>query len=193
MVVAEGIERFFMIFMLGVAERFEFFGVTPWAATVLWRPHAYCIENERICQVRAGRADALDLDAMLPGVAKVVEISEGLSPGVRQNLSESGLTGIERSVEAIFRIRDAEAGLPEAHFPQVRVRPGEGSLEDGVQTIEPDIERHLQRSADDGRDIVQRNLHPHDSAVAHAAFSRSLVSLDACQFHGKKSSIRLIG
>ena len=80
-----------MIFILGVAERFEIFGVTPWAATVLWRPHAYCIENERICQVRAGRADALDLDAMLPGVAKVVEISEGLSPGVRQNLSESGL------------------------------------------------------------------------------------------------------
>lgn len=56
MVVAEGIERFFMIFMMGGAERFELFGVAPWPATVLRRPHAYCIEDERICQVRAGRA-----------------------------------------------------------------------------------------------------------------------------------------
>ena len=58
MVVAEGLQRLFMIFMLGVAERFELFDVTPWAATVLRRPHTYCIEDERICQVRAGRADA---------------------------------------------------------------------------------------------------------------------------------------
>jgi len=193
MVFTEGLERLFVIFMLGVGERFELFGITPWAAAVLWRPHAYCIEDERICQVRAGQADALDLDAVIPGIAKVVEILEGLAPRIRQDLGESGLTGVERPVEAIFRIRDAKAGLPEAHFPQVRVRPGEGGLDDGVQTVEPDIERHLQRSADGRRDIVQRNLHPHDSAVVHAAFSRSLVSFDACQFHGKKSSIRLIG
>ena len=143
--------------------------------------------------MRAGRADAFDLDAMLPGIAKVIEISEGLAPRIRQDLGESGLTGVERPVEAVFGIGDAKAGLPEAHFPQVRVRPREGGLDDGVHTVEPDIERHLQRSADGRRDIVQRNLHPHNSAVAHAAFSRSLVSLDACQFHGKKSSIRLIG
>ena len=141
----------------------------------------------------AGRADALDLDAVVPGIAKVVEILQGLASRIREDLSQSGLTGVERPVEAIFRIGDAEAGLPEVHFPQVRVRPGEGGLEDGVQTIEPDIERDLQGPADGGRDIVQRNLHPHDSAVAHAAFSRSLVSLDACHLQGKKSSIRLIG
>jgi hypothetical protein len=80
-----------MIFMLGVGKRFELFGIAPWSATVLWRTHAYCIEDERICQVRAGRADALDLDAMLPSVAKVVEISEGLTPRIRQDLGESGL------------------------------------------------------------------------------------------------------
>jgi len=137
----DAIERFFMIFMLGITERFELFGVAPWPATVLRRAHAYCIEDERICQVRAGRADALDLDAMLPGVAKVIEISEGLAPRIRQDLGERGLTGVERPVEAIFRIGDAEAGLPEAPFPQVRVRPGEGSLEHGMQTVEPDIER----------------------------------------------------
>ena len=143
--------------------------------------------------MRAGRADALDLDAVIPGIAEVVEILEGLAPRIRQDLREGGLTGVERPVEAIFRIGDAKAGLSEAHFPQVRVRPGEGGLEDGVQPIEPDIERHLKGPADGWRDIVQRNLHPHHGAVAHAAFSRSLVILDVCQFQGKKSSIRLIG
>jgi hypothetical protein len=53
-----------MIFMLRIAERFELFGIAPWSATVLRRPHPYCIEDEGICQVRAGRADALDLDAV---------------------------------------------------------------------------------------------------------------------------------
>ena len=121
--------------------------------------------------------------------------SGSLSPFKRFafELRDIGLTGVERPVEAIFRIGDAEAGLSEAHFPQVRVRPREGGLEDGVQTVEPDIERHLQGSADGWRDIVQRNLHPHHGGVAHAAFSRSLVSLDACHLHGRKSSIRLIG
>ncbi len=46
MVVAEGVQRLFVIFMMWVAERFELFGVTPWTATVLWRPYAYCIEDE---------------------------------------------------------------------------------------------------------------------------------------------------
>jgi hypothetical protein len=31
----DAIERFFMIFMLGITERFELFGVAPWSATVL--------------------------------------------------------------------------------------------------------------------------------------------------------------
>jgi hypothetical protein len=35
MVVAEGIERLFMIFMLRIAERCELFCIAPWSATVL--------------------------------------------------------------------------------------------------------------------------------------------------------------
>ena len=60
MVLAEGFQRLFIIFMCGVAERFKLFSIAPWIATVIWRPDD-CVEEERICQVGAGRADALDL------------------------------------------------------------------------------------------------------------------------------------
>lgn len=111
--------------MLGIAERFELFGISPWAATVLWRPYAGCLEDEWICQVRAGKADALDFDAVIPGIAKVIEILEGLAPRIRQDLSEGGLAGVERPVEAIFDIgRSARTSFPTGESPSTRRRSG---------------------------------------------------------------------
>lgn len=40
MIITKGLERLFVIFVLGFGERFALFTITEWAAAVLWLPHA---------------------------------------------------------------------------------------------------------------------------------------------------------
>jgi len=192
-VLTEPVERFFMIFVVGVAERFKHFGIAPWSSGVLWGTLAGGVDDPGICELWISWLDPLDFDAVVPAVAKVVEIPERLAPRAREGLSQGGLARIGRPVKAVVGIGYAIAGPPKAHFPKMRVGPCQRCLEDSVQAVEPDIERNLKRSADDRRDPIQRDRHPHHEAVAHAAFSSVCCSLDACQRQGKSSSIRLMG
>lgn len=56
--------------------------------------------------------------------------AEGVAPRIRQGRGAGGATGAERPFEAAFGIGDAEAGLPEVHFPQVEVRARERETRD---------------------------------------------------------------
>lgn len=138
MVIAEDIERLLMIFVGGVGQRFQCFGVTPRAARVFGRTHAVCVEQTGVADLRLSRGDALDLDAVFPSVTKVVQVTERLAAHTFERLSQRCLAGIERTIEAIPRVRDAKACAPERQFPQMTVGPGKDRLEDRVQAIKPD-------------------------------------------------------
>src|SRR3546814_3217738 len=62
-----------------------------------------------------------------------------------------------------------------------------------MQTIEPDAERHFDRAAHGRCHVIHIDRQAHDEGVAQAACSRFWIALAACQFHGRSSSIRLIG
>ncbi len=76
-IIAEDIERLLMIFVGGVGQRLQCFGVTPGAARVFGRTHAVCVEQTGIAGVWFSRGDALDFDAVFPSVTKVVKVMEG--------------------------------------------------------------------------------------------------------------------
>src|SRR3546814_20556170 len=89
----------------------------------------------------------LDFDAVLPSIAEVVEVVEGLAAHSLQRLSEGRLSSIERATKAVGRIRDTEARAPEGQLPQMAIRPSQRFLEGSMQTIEPDAERHFDSAA----------------------------------------------
>src|SRR3546814_18546634 len=73
------------------------------------------------------------------------------------------------------------------------IRPSQRFLEGSMQTIEPDAERHFDRAAHGRCHVIHIDRQAHDEGVAQAAWSRFWIALAACQFHGRSSSIRLIG
>lgn len=55
-----------------------------------------------------------------------------------------------------------------------------------MQTIEPDVERHLDAAQDHGLDVVEGDLEASDGGGTHAAILRRSISV--AQFHGRSSS-----
>ena len=66
------------------------------------------------------------------------------------------------------------------------VGPAHGGLDGQVQSVKPDVERHLDTAQDRGLDVVERDLEAGDGVGTHAATLRR--SISAAQFHGRSSS-----
>lgn len=78
-------------------------------------------------------------------------------------------------------------------FPQVAVCPRQRGLDDSMQAIEPDGERHFGYASDSRRHVIQRNRHPHDEGIAQVACSKFRISRAAYHFQDSSPSIRLMG
>lgn len=113
---------------------------------------------------------------MLPGIAKVIEVTEGLAPHALECLCQGRFASIKRAIKTIRRIGDAEARVAEGQFPQVAVRPRQRCLEDTMQPVEADTQRHFDDAAHHRHHIIQRDRHPCDEGVAQAACSRFWIS-----------------
>ena len=81
---------------------------------------------------------ALDLDRVLPSVAVVVEIAQGLGSGVLEHVDQFRLAGVERSVWPAGR-RLAPAHVAGADFEQVAVRPAKCRRQRQMQAVELDV------------------------------------------------------
>ncbi len=68
MIIAEDVERLLMIFVIGVGQPFQCFGVTPRAARVFGRTHAVCVEQTGVADLWLSRGNARkrSLDPTLP-------------------------------------------------------------------------------------------------------------------------------
>jgi len=71
------------------------------------------------------------------------------------------------------------------------VRPAHRRLDREVQTVEPDVERHLDTAEDRGFYIIERDLEAGDGVGTHAASLRR--SRSAAQCHGNSAARSVIG
>ena len=69
--------------------------VAPGTADVFGRTASRDVDQARVCDARHGIGDALDFDRVLPAIAEVVEIFEGLHADVFENIDEAGLARVE--------------------------------------------------------------------------------------------------
>jgi hypothetical protein len=76
--VADPFRQLCMAHVLGVSDGFEELSVAPGTADVFGRTASRDVDQARVCDTRHGIGDMLDLDRVLPAVAEVVEIFEGL-------------------------------------------------------------------------------------------------------------------
>src|SRR3546814_1853063 len=112
MVIAKGVQRLLVVFMRRIGERLQLFGIPPRTTRVFRRSHPGSFQQAGIASLWISRGDTLDFDAVLPSIAEVVEVVEGLAAHSLQRLSEGRLSSIKRATKAVGRIRDAEARAP---------------------------------------------------------------------------------
>ena len=98
--VADPFRKLCMAQVLGVSDGFEEFCVAPGTADVFGRTATCGVDQARVCGTRRGIGDVLDLDRVLPAVAKVVEIFERLHADVL-DIDEAGLARIERATAPV--------------------------------------------------------------------------------------------
>src|SRR5260370_28382163 len=72
-----------------------------------------------------------------------------------------------------------------ADLVEMTVRPAHRRLDREVQTVEPDVERHLDTAEDRGFYIIERDLEVGDGVGTHAARLRR--SLSSAQCHGNSA------
>ena len=186
-VVCEPFFEFAMALMAGIGEGFEELAIAPRTTDVLGRAAALGFDQARIKDARFGIDQAFDLDRVLPAIAEVVEILQRLGSDVLEHVAEPGLARIEEVAGPILIwIGRAPSHTARTNLVKVAVGPADRRLQDQMQTIEPDVERHLDAAQDHGLDVVEGDLEASDSGGTHAAILRRSISV--AQFHGRSSS-----
>ena len=90
-----------MTLMLLVIDRLEEVGIAPGTADVFGRTTPCSLNQARVSKAGHGISNALDLDRVLPAVAKVVEVSERFCADILEHVDEACLARVERAVAPI--------------------------------------------------------------------------------------------
>lgn len=170
-----------MTFVFWILDGFEEFSIAPWAAAVFGRTAAARVDQARIDDAGYRVEEALDFDRVVPAITKVVEISHRLGADVFDHLVEASLAGIE---EVAAGIGCAPSDIGGADLVKVAIGPAHCGLDRQMQTIEPNVEWHLDAAQNRGLDVIEGDLEAGDRMGAHAATLRRSLSL--AQFRGKK-------
>ncbi len=104
-------------------------GVAFWPADIFRRAAAGDLQQERHADGIGILEPALDLDDLLPVVAEVIQITDGLRPGVPDDVVEPGLSRIDRLVaRGEVRIGDAPLDATGGEGVEMGVGPAECGL-----------------------------------------------------------------
>src|SRR3546814_13790483 len=87
MVIAKGFQRLLVVFMRRIGERLQLFGIPPRTTRVSRRSHPGSFQQAGIDSLWISRGDTLDFDVVLPSIAEVVEVVDGLDALPLQRLS----------------------------------------------------------------------------------------------------------
>lgn len=175
-----------MALVLGVGDGLEELGISPGAADVFGRAASDSLDQARIGDTGSGSKQTLDLDRVLPAIAKILEVLERFGADIFKHVVETGLARVERTISTPVGMWLTPSHLPNADFVEVTVGPAHRSLDCEVQPIERYIERHLDATQDYWLDVVEGDLELGNGVGTHAATLGR--SISAAQFHGKSSS-----
>src|SRR5215211_1866401 len=119
-----------MALVLRIGERLQELLIARRTADVLGRAAADSLKEPRIGGSRIARLDPLDLDRVLPPIAKVVKIGQRLGAFVIDHLQQRRLARVERTRPAVpFGIGKAPAHIASAELPEVAVGPAQHRLQ----------------------------------------------------------------
>lgn len=94
-------QRFGMLFVVRIGDRFEELAVAPGATDVLGRTAAGCFDQAWVRDPGLRVSDPRDADRVFPAIAEVVEVFETPDTGVLDNIREAGLAGVEWAVAEV--------------------------------------------------------------------------------------------
>src|SRR5262245_37048898 len=121
--------------VLRVGEGLQKLGITRWPTDIFRRTAAGGVNETRIELARSSGVDALDLDRVLPAVAKVVDVSKPFDARFFDHREQRCLAGIERPVVPV-RIGNAPADIAGAQFPQMAIGPTDRRLQHEMEAVE---------------------------------------------------------
>lgn len=109
------------------------------------------------------RFDPLDLDLVTPVVAEVVGIFELLGAGALNEVDQPGFARVEQAAIVVsIGCTPTQPAQPE--LMEMAVGPAHRGLDDQMQPVEADVERHLDPAGDARLDIGKRDLETRDDA-----------------------------
>src|SRR5262245_48308625 len=135
--------------VLRVGGGFQEFSIARWPTDIFRPTAAGGVKQTRIELTGQSSADALDLDRVLPAVAKIVDVSKPFGAGILDSGEQRRLVGIERPV-APAGIANAPADIAGAQLPQVAVGPTNCHLQHDMEPVETNSKRDLN-APHDGR------------------------------------------
>src|SRR3954468_1797444 len=157
------------------------FDVAPGTAAVFRRTTAGGVEETRISDAWHGISELFDLDRVLPAITKIIDVSQRPGAHVFEHGIEVRPARVARTITPAG-IGNAPADAAGEKLVEVAVGPSHRGLDDKMQTVEPDVEPHLDPAQRGGLDLVERDLEAGDGVEAHAARLRRWFS--AAQRHG---------
>ena len=154
------------------------------AADVLGRAGPGGLQQPWIGHAWGGLVDPLDPDTVVPVIAEVVDILDGLGAGAVEQLFQGHLLRIHGAVVEPVRVGHAPTGIAHPELVEMGVGPAHGCLDDLMQPVEPYLQRHLDMAHRHWLDVVQDD--PEASNQGHAA----ILCRVGDQFQGRRSGTR---
>src|SRR5262249_46339735 len=93
-----------------------------------------------------------------------------------EEVGEADLAGIARAVGIPFRIGVAPGDIANPDLVEVHVQPAHRRLDRQMQTVEADVERHLDAAAHRRLHVVEGDLEPSDGGGHAASLRRALAA-----------------
>lgn len=176
---ADLFKTFRMALVIGIGDGVEAVAITPRAADIFGRATPLRVNQARIEEALHGGINAPYLNGVLPTVPEVVEIVDRPGAGIFQDIDEARLAGIERPVWPIW-IGHSPADAADAEFVEMVVGPAHGGLQYLVETVEPNVKRHLDPASDGGRNVIKGDFEFDNAVGCHAASLRCFYSSAQC-------------
>src|SRR6185436_15671786 len=115
------------------------------------------IEETRIRNAACRNSEMLELDRVLPTVTKIVDVAQRPGADVFEHGIEACLARVARTITPTG-IGNAPPDAAGSKLVEVTVGPAHRGLDHEMQTIEPEIERHLDPTQHRGLDLVEGDL-----------------------------------
>jgi hypothetical protein len=142
-----------VLFVLWVGHSFEKVGVAREPTHIFRGTSPDSPDKTRVCGTRDGIIDFLDLDHMVPVVAKVIDVIDCLGADIFERIQQAGFTGGQWAIIIAVRIRDAPADAGGPELVKVTVGSAHGGLDHIVQTVQLDLQWHIEAPQYLGLDV----------------------------------------